>query len=391
MPSTSDGSTYALPFEQCKAGCDLEYQVVVTPVGSVVPGSVVQFEVDAALDYADSASWNGSDTSGLLVVDLQDASTAPPAAAWSVLAAILAFVIGALVAGRADRLLGPSRRAWPATVLMALVLLWLARTIVVQLGFVLEARIIEGAIQQPLSLIWALDPWSIGILGALAFGLWRGIRRWSSDGGWSMALAAVATIGVGGLWLVFVSTLGPLVHPVGLAVLFAVPAGLGGFVLGQTWRTDPSSPRERAWVATAVVAHGILISVLTFQAWESLANPFGESLGGVVLLVVALLIALAFFRWLHGHRAFLILFDLLIVGLALLVFAAGLVLTRAFPGGEDRIGAADVSIAIAVTVALVALVTACHRVRRPAVSGATPPSSWPPLPPAQLVVGPPTT
>ena len=389
VASTSGASTYALPVEQCKAGCDLEYQVVVTPVGSVVPGSVVRFEVDATLDYANSASWYGGDTSGLLVVDLQGATTAPPAVTWSVLAAVLAFVVGVLVAGRANRLLGPSRRAWPAMILLALVLLGLGRTILGQLGFLLEPGVLDGLFQQPLNLLWALDPWSIGILSALAFGLYRGIRRWPSDGGWSMALAAVATVGVGGLWLVFVATLVAVVHPIGLAVLFAVPAGLGGLVVGQAWRTDPSSPRDRVWVATAVVAHGIVISGLTFQAAESLASPFGDSLSGLVPLIGAVLIALAFFRWLQGQRAFLILFDLLIAGFALLILSLGLVLTRAFPASEYRIGAADVAIAIAASVALVALVTACHRVRGPAVSAAPPPSSAPP-PPAPLVVGPPT-
>ena len=75
----------------------------------------------------------------------------------------------------------------------------------------------------------------------------------------------------------------------------------------------------------AVVAHGILIAGFGFVAAEAISSPFQRDASGLLCLVPAALVALAFARWLHGGRRWLILFDLLIAAV------------RAIESREDRV------------------------------------------------------
>lgn len=355
-----------VPVERCAGGCDLAYRVVVSPSAGLVPGSVVRFQVVVRLEY--DSGWFGRDAGNRLTVDLEGAATGPPAAAWSILAGLLAFVVGVLGGPRLGRRLGPGRRSWPAIALLGLALLWLVRGQLATLGLLVRPGVIAQLAREPLAAVAWLDAWSVALVLVLCWGLWRGIRRWPADGGWSVALAAVAMVGLGGLWLAWTETSSSVIHPVGLAVTLAVPAALGGVVVGQAWTTDPSSASDRGWAAVAVVAHGILIAGFGFLAVQPFGDPFGPSAVGLLALVPAALLALAFRRWLAGGRRWLILFDVLIAATGVL----GLWVTRStaagMSSGPERLTIDEVGVLIAVAASLVALVTAFHRLNRPGVA-----------------------
>jgi hypothetical protein len=375
-PAITGGS--AVPVERCADGCDLAYRVVVSPSPGLLPGSVVRYEVVVRLEY-ESGSF-GRDAGSLITVDLEGAATGPPAVAWSILAGLLAFVAGILGGPRVGRALGPGRRSSPAIALLVLALLCLARAQLDTLGLIVRPAIIGQFARGPLAAVAWLDAWSLALLLVLCWGLWHGIRRWPVDGGWSLALAAVAMVGLGGLWLVWAETSSPVIHPVGLAIILAVPAALGGIVVGQAWATDPSSARDRWCAAVGVVAHGILIAGFGFLAVQPFGDPVGPSAVGLLALLPAMLLALAFRRWLAGGRRWLILFDVLIAATGVL----GLWLTRSLAAGisygPERPTLDEAGVLIAVAASLVALVTAFHRLDRPVTGVAVPAAVDPPTP-----------
>src|SRR3954454_13661813 len=359
-PPASTGG-FAVPIERCEAGCDLAWRVVVTPTEAPLPGSIVRFEADARLDFYNRSAFDYQ-PEGFLSLSLQDAASGPPAAAWSVLAGILAFGLGVLVAGRLGGRLGGRRRAWPATALLILLLAWIALRLARTAGFLLDPTVL-AQLGSPLVVLEVLDPWPLAILGTLAWGLWLGIRRWRRDGGWCVGLAAVATAALGGLWLVWDETSAAVFQPELFAIVLAVPTTLAGIVLGQAWRSGASSHRDLAWAAVAVVAHGIVIAGFGFLAAQGLSNPFQRDPAPVLSLVPAALVTLALARWLRGGRRWLILFDLLVAAAGVLGLFFGQAL-RTFSTTPGRVQLGGVGIGIAVGAGLVALGTGFHRLDR---------------------------
>ncbi|HEX6867968.1 MAG TPA: hypothetical protein VF119_04135 [Candidatus Limnocylindrales bacterium] len=370
-PSEFGGA--ALPLTECLEGCELEYVVRVWPTTAVMPGSTARYRVDLAIQYEGYAGGRSSS----VAIDVERLASGPPPAWWAVLAGMVAVIVGWGWATSIDRVLG-RRRRWPAIFLASLPIL----TVVI-----LVAQRAAEAMQLGVDLVtvslYLADPWSLGLLAILVWGVVRGIRRWGADGGWSLGLGALAMTGLGGLWLVWRATLEPVGQPI-VAALAAVLLGiLAGTVVGQGWRTDPRAAHDRLPAGAAVLAHGIVIAGFAHLAANALYDPFATVPGGLAPLIPAGLIALALWRWFQGGRALLVLFDLIVAVVGLLgLWIVVLPQDSLFSVGPEPIG--DVAIVIAVGAALVGLVTALHRMPGPQAPAPVP-SSEPP------VATPPTT
>jgi hypothetical protein len=348
------------PVERCTDGCDLLYRIRIAAGPAVLPGSVTRYEV--AVEMRFDYSSRQPDPS-YLRLDLDGLATGPVEPIWSILAGVVALV-GGIAAGPAlDRAVGPRRRRWPAFVLIVVAAGMIAWTLFGSVFFFANLRGLSATRISPNLLIAVFDPWSVILLGALAWGVWRGLRRWTVDGGWLLGVGAVAMAGLGGLWLAWWLTANAVVQPVALAVPFVVLGLTAGVVIGQAWRTDARARHDRWWVALAVLGHGVVIAGFGFLAAGALddrsntGNPTS-----LLALIPAALVALAFRRWLGGRIAWLVLFDVLIAATGLLGVWAWTSLRLGLAGGTPfQIG--DVAVAVAVVASLVAMATAFRAIR----------------------------
>ena len=196
-PTSAYSPSTTFPIERCIAGCDLTYQVRIAAGPSVLPASVVRYEVHVQLLY----ECCGQPGPGRLRVQLDGAAGTPVAPIWAILAGLLAL-IGGIVAGPAvHRRLPAERRSLPSLAVVASaigVIVWMVIEGVINLG---RYDAFDMVTRSPLNLLFLVDPWSTILLGTLAWGVWRGRGRWSTDGGWLLGLATVALVGLGGLWL----------------------------------------------------------------------------------------------------------------------------------------------------------------------------------------------
>ena len=346
---------YTFPVERCAAGCDLRYVIGITAGPGVLPGSVIRFAIDVRVTY--SGGYGPMDPSQMRL-ELEGRTTAPVVPIWAILAGLVALVGGIALAPGLQRRLGSGRQRWPAVALVALpvgMIGWVVATGAVSLVSYRD-RINFGG--QPTILLAFANPWSIGLLAVLAWATWRGLRRWPDDGGWSLGLAAVGVVGLGGLWFTWVSTTDVVIQPVLLAVQFVILGGIGGLVIGQAWRGHARAD-DRPWAALAVLGHGIVIAGFAFLAVGSLIDPFSSSPQSLLLLLPAAVVTIAFVRWLRGGRRWLVLFDLIIAALGLLG-AWFLSSDLTFSTAPDRFEIEEAAIAVAIVASLVALVTSFH-------------------------------
>lgn len=386
------------PVERCTTGCDVVYRIRIVAAPNVVAGSVIRYEVHVRLQYD---SGFGTRDPSLLRVDLEGQATGPVAPFWGILAGLLALVGGIAAGPAVDRALGPRRRRLPALALIAIAVGLIAWMVI---AAAINLATFEGFTWtrvSPMLLLALVDPWSVALIGVLAWGLWRGLRRWPADGGWMLGLAAVATVGLGGLWQAWWSSLDPVVQPILFAIPLVLLGGLGGIVIGQAWRTDERAMHDRWWAGLAVLGHGVVIAGFGFIAQQSLSDPFATAPVSLVALIPAGLLAVGFRRWLGGRQGWLVILD----GMVAFVGLLGLWLwSGAFIGFSTdplRLETDDVGVLIAVTAALVALITAVHPMRaarRPsgaargaasAVGGVEPPAAVSPQ--APVADEPPTT
>jgi hypothetical protein len=355
------------PVERCVSGCDLVYRILIAASPSVLPGSVVRYEVDVELRYDYSSAPRSQ---SLLRVDLDGLVTGPVAPIWALLAGVLALVGGVVVGPAFHRRLEPDRWRVASLALFVLAVGLIAWIFVDGALNLVSYDTLPVLARSPLLLLVVADPWSVILLGTLGWGVWRGLQRWPTDGGWLLGLSAVAMVGLGGLWLAWRSTMDAVVQPVLVAALFAMLGGVGGIVIGQAWRTDARADHDRWWAALAVLSHGILIAGFGFLAEQSLYDPFAwpSSPMSFLALIPAALVALAFRRWLRGRQRWLILFDLIIAGIGLF----GLYLSSSSFIGvittPARLEIDDVAVYLAVAAALVAAVTSFHPMRATAGS-----------------------
>lgn len=348
------------PVERCAEGCDLVYRIGIATGPAVLPGSVIRYEVGVEMrfDYT-SARLDPS----FLRLDLEGRATGPVVPIWSILAGVLAAV-GGIAAGPAlDRALGPRRGRWPAFILIVVVAGLMAWTLFGSVTFFASLRELSAIRISPTLLIAVVDPWSVILLGALAWGVWLGLRRWPVDGGWLLGVGAVATVGLGGLWLTWWLTSSAVVQPIALAIPFVVLGLTAGVVIGQAWRTDARAGHDRWWAALAVISHGVVIAGFGFLANGGLddrsntANPTP-----LLALIPAALVALAFRRWLGGRIGWLVVFDVLIAATGLFGVWAWTSLRLGLGSGTPfEIG--DVAVGIAVVASLVATATAFRTIR----------------------------
>lgn len=353
-----------LPIDVCVKGCDLSYRIRITAGPGTLPLSVLRYVVGVRLTY----QYGPSLDPGLMRLDLEGATSGPVAPLWSVLAGLLALALGLRAGPRLDRALARDRRRWPAHALSASVL-GLAAWMIVSTAVDVIPQIPD---------LWAagilavVDPWSVLLLLTLAWGVWLGTRRWADDDGWLLGLAAVAATGLGGLWLAWWTTLGIAVQPIGLALVFALFGGLGGLVIGQAWRTGPTTRHDRWWATFAILGHGIVIAGFGFVVNQALYAPWGfgdpfiPDIPPFLTLIPAGLVAITLHRWLGGRRRWLVFFDLVIVAIGLL----GFMLWSEFnePTGQRGfpIEIGHVGVVLAVVASIVALVTAFHAMPRTA-------------------------
>jgi hypothetical protein len=176
-----------------------------------------------------------------------------------------------------------------------------------------------------------------------------------------LGLSAVATVGLGGLWLAWRLTSETVLQPIFVAAPFVLLGGVGGIVIGQAWRTDRRADHDRWWAALAVLSHGVVIAGFGFLAEQSFYDPFANSPTSVLALVPAALVTLAFRRWLSGRQFWLALFDLIIAGTGLLGLWLWSTNFVGFTTVPSRLEIDDVAVFVAVAAALVALVTSFHR------------------------------
>ena len=366
------------PVERCSSGCDLRYRIRIATAPDVFPGSLVRYEVDVELRY----DGYGPRDQSLLRVDLEGSASGPVAPIWALIAGVLALVGGILAGPAVHGLLPEGRRRWPSIALLALTVGLMAWLFIDGVLSVVEyARLDLLLAQQPLALFLVADPWSMVLLGTLAWGVWRGLQRWSADGGWLLGLSAVAAAGLGGLWLAWRLTSEAVLQPVLVSLPFMLLGGLGGIVIGQAWRTDKRADHDRWWAGLAVLSHGILIAGFGFLAEQSFFDPFSRSPMSLLALIPAALMILAFRRWLSGRQFWLALFDLIIAGtgvLGLWLWSTNFV---GFTTVPTRLEIDDVAVFLAVIAALVGTLTAFHSM----------PRAGPAVTPRAAVAAPPTT
>jgi hypothetical protein len=378
--TTSDPAT-AVPVERCAEGCDLEYRVRIEAGPDNLPGSVIRYVATVRFEYG---LWGSGPDPDVLRIDLEGSTSGPAAPVWSILAGVLALVVALAGWASVDRLLGQRRRNWPALGLIALAVLGRAWPIVMTVLAVAGGTNPE-LLGNPWNLVLIMDPWSTGLLLVLAWGVWRGLRRWDADDGWLLGLAAVASVGLGGLWAAWWITATPAVQPIALSLPFVVLGGLGGTVIGQAWRGSVAH-RDRGWAAVALLAHGVIIAGFAFLAWGYAPGPIDWAPAQLLFLVPALLVALAFRRWLGGRRRWLVLFDLLVACAGLL----GILVLTTYPfvplaGHLQVVEIQDVAVGLAIGASLVAFGTSLHAMPRRGVEGdpiqaeATPPDAMPGL------------
>ena len=377
----SDLGGLSLPIDDCPSGCDLDFVARFEAGPSVLPGSIARYRVDLVIEYPSSF---GEHPSSQATIGLEHPASGPAPTWWSVLAGVLGLAAGWVLAPRVDGALG-RRRRWPAIALAVVPV----GTLVV-LGLQRIAVVLPYGVATANAIFYALEPWSLALLGTLTWGVARGIRRWDADGGWALGLGAVAMAGLGGLWLAWWSTLDPVGQPVVAAIGAALLGVLAGCVIGQGWRLDPRAFHDRGVAGAAVLSHGVVIAGFGFLAVNSLYDPFGNS-SGLLALVPAALIALALRRWFSGGRAWLVLFDLLVAGVGLLGFVVAVLPASSSLGSLGPEPIADVAVTIAVVASLVAVVTAFHRMPgpdRPVETSLSEPVVSPDAPP---VASPPTS
>ena len=231
----------------------------------MLPASVARYTADVEFQFRSGpypdAAW--------LTTELDGAASGPPSPLWAFLAGVVALVAGIAAGPAVARQLGP---AWPRRSTIALIVLLLA-----PLGWLYVTRLVSVLAQwhqlrlgSPLYVLFLVDPWSIALLGTLAWGLWRGFRRRDLDGGWLLGLAAVATVGLGGLWLGDLVGEAAIVQPLVAALAFALLGGLGGLIIGEAWRTDERAWHDRGWAAAAVLSHGVVIAGFGFLAMNAM-------------------------------------------------------------------------------------------------------------------------
>lgn len=374
----------SLPLDDCVPGCDLDYVAHFEAGPTVLPGSIARYQVDLLIEYGGGS---GSRPSSLASVELAGPASGPPPTAWSLVTALLGLAAGWWFAPRTDAALG-GRRRWPAIALAAMPIV-----VLVVLGIQRLAVLAPTELAVRNALFYVVEPWSLILSGTLAWGVARGVRRWDGDGGWALGLGAVATAGLGGLWLAWWTTLEPVGQPLVAAVVAGLLGVLAGTVVGQGWRVDPRAAHDRVAAGAAVVSHGIIIAGFGFLTAASLYDPFGGG-QGFLALVPAILVAVALRRWFAGGRAWLILFDLLIAGVGLVGWSlvvptdGGSLVTL----GREAIG--RVAVTIAVGAAVVAVITAFHQMPRPVSPAAVDPTADADSavsPPAAPAASPPTS
>lgn len=366
--SPSSPST-TFPIERCMAGCDLTYQVRIAAGPSVLPASVVRYEVHVQLLY----ECCGQPAPGRLRVHLDGAAGTPVAPIWAILAGLLALIGGIMAGPGVHRRLPAERQSLPSLAMVAFaigLIVWMVIEGVINLG---RYDAFDVVARSPLSLLFIVDPWSTILLGTLAWGVWQGRGRWSTDGGWLLGLATVALVGLGGLWLAWRLTLDPVVQPLLLAAVFGLFGGVGGIVIGQAWRTDPRADHDRWWAALAILSNGILIAGFGFLAEQSFFDPFASSPTSLLALIPAALLVVALRRWLGGRPFWLALFDILVAGTGVLGLFLWSTTFIGFTTTASRLEIDDVGVYVAVVAALVAVVTAFHSMpRTPEASVVTP-------------------
>jgi hypothetical protein len=348
------------PVERCISGCDLTYRIRIATARDVLPGSLIRYEVDVSLRYGGF----GTPDQSLMRVDLDGSASGPIAPLWAMLAGVLALVGGFLAGPAVHRMLPPNRRRGPSLALLALTVGLIAWLFIDAVLNVVKYATLDLLAQQPLALFLVADPWSVILLGTLAWGLWRGLRRWPADGGWLLGLSAVAMVGLGGLWLAWRLTSEAVLQPFLVAALFVLLGGVGGIVIGQAWRTNRRADHDRWWAALAVLSHGVIIAGFGFLAEQSFFDPFASSPMSLLALIPAALVTVAFRRWLRGRPFWLALFDLLIAGTGLLGLWLWSTSFIGFTTVPARLEIDDVAVYLAVAAALVATVTAFHSMPR---------------------------
>jgi hypothetical protein len=274
---------------------------------------------------------------------------------------VVALPAGVLAGPAVQRRLEPDRRRMPGVVLLAITVGLIAWLFIDAILNVVKYASRDLLAQQPLALFLVADPWSVILLGTLAWGVWRGLRRWPADGGWLLGLSAVATVGLGGLWLAWRLTSEAVLQPFLVAAPFVLLGGVGGIVIGQAWRTDERAAHDRWWGALAVLSHGVIIAGFGFLAEQSFFDPFASSPMSLLALIPAALVIVAFRRWLRGRQFWLALFDLIIAGTGLLGLWLWSTSFIGFTTVPARLEIDDVAVYLAVAAALVAVVTSFHR------------------------------
>lgn len=368
--------TRAFPVDRCQNGCDLVYRIKIAAGPGVLPGSIVRYEVDVELQY--NTRFARLDPA-LMRLELEGTASGLVAPIWAVVAGILALAGGILAGPAVQRRLPPIARRAPSVALLGLAIALIAWLFVDGFLRIVGYGTFDLLARQPLALFLVANPWSLALLGTLAWGVWHALRRWPTDGGWLLGLSAVAMVGLGGLWLAWRSTLYVAIQPIVVAALMVILGVLGGVVIGQAWRTDPRANHDRWWATLAILSHGILIAGFGFLAERFLYDPFARSPTSLLALIPASLLILALRRWFQGRRFWLALFDIVIAGVGLLGLWLWSTSFIGFTTDSARFEIDDVGVYLAVAASLVATVTAFYEVPRtqpaitlPAVGGDPP-------------------